>query len=52
MRIFLFAALACACIALAVAAGATIVTTWPVWLAASLVAWYLEQLFPHRLNRR
>ena len=50
MRLFLICALVLFVFALVVAAGATLVTTWEVWLSAGLVAWVLDQLTGYRFN--
>ena len=44
MRIFLWAALVLFVLALIVAAGGTLVTTWPVWMLAGFVAFMLDAL--------
>ena len=46
MRIFLFAAVVCAVLALiCVVAPTTIGTNWAGWLVSSLLAYYLDLLF-------
>lgn len=44
MRLFLIAALIMFIFALIVAAGGSLVTTWPVWVCSGFVAWVLENL--------
>jgi hypothetical protein len=44
MRLFLIASLVMFVFALVVAAGGTLVTTWPVWVCAGLIAMALENL--------
>jgi hypothetical protein len=44
VRVFLVAALVCAIFALICATGTALVTTWPVWLCAALVAYFADLL--------